>query len=142
VSLGSSNIYKNFSVASFIIGSPTIQVPTSVFPLIGTSLNATFDPKTQFYVIPCASVKDAPSLTFHMKGLEYVIPAVDYIRNLVPRSDGMCTLLMESSGITEDQPKGQQVEDWVLGVPAMRAFCWNFDYDANLVSVAKAVQDL
>lgn len=82
VSLGSTEIYNNFSVASFIIGSPTIGVPSSVFPLIGTRLNANFDPKTQFYVIPCASVKDAPSLTFHMEGLGYEIPAVDYIRNV------------------------------------------------------------
>ncbi|KAH7695211.1 Protein ASP-1 protein7, partial [Aphelenchoides avenae] len=82
VSLGSAEVYKNFSVASFGASISTIGVPFSMFPLIGNMLNATFDPKTQFYVIPCDSVKDAPPLTFHMEGLEYVIPAGDYIRNV------------------------------------------------------------
>ncbi|KAH7722474.1 Protein ASP-8 [Aphelenchoides avenae] len=111
-----------------------------MFPLIGSMLNATFDPKTQFYVIPCNSVRDAPPLTFHLEGVDYVIPADDYIRNLVPRSDNMCTVLVESVGVTEDWPNGQHVEEWSLGLTAMRSFCWNFDYDSSLVSIAKAIQ--
>ncbi|KAH7699014.1 hypothetical protein AAVH_33885, partial [Aphelenchoides avenae] len=52
---------------------------------------------------------------------------------LVPRSDNMCTVLMD----TLDDGH----IDWVLGVPAMRGFCWNFDYDSVSASVAKAIQD-
>ncbi|KAH7716688.1 Protein ASP-1 protein7 [Aphelenchoides avenae] len=142
VSLGSTVVYTNFSVASLDVGYPTIGMPYSMFPLIGNMLKATFDPKTQFYLIPCDSVKDAPSLTFHLEGVNYVIPAGDYIRNLVPRSDNMCTVLVESFGVTEDWPNGQKVEAWVLGLPAMRAFCWNFDFNAKSVSVAKAMHDV
>ncbi|KAH7722503.1 Protein ASP-8 [Aphelenchoides avenae] len=141
VSLGSAEIYKNLSAAGFVVRSPTIGVPVTIFPLIGEMLSATYEPKTQFYVIPCDRVKDAPPLTFQMEGLEYTIPAVDYIRNLVPRSDNMCTVLMEVYGVSE-KPNGQWVMDWVLGLPAMRSFCWNFDYDTNSVSVAKAIQDV
>ncbi|KAH7675955.1 aspartic protease [Aphelenchoides avenae] len=133
VSLGATEVYKNSSKVFFDVTWATIGVPAAVFPLIGEKLNATYDAKTQFYVIPCASVKDAPPLTFRMKGLDYVIPAVDYIRNLVPRSDNLCTVLMDT---TDDGSI-----DWALGVPAMRSFCWNFDYDANIASVAKAIQD-
>ncbi|KAH7716695.1 aspartyl protease-like protein [Aphelenchoides avenae] len=140
VSLGLTEVYNNFSVASFGASRPTIGAPFSMFPMIGSMLNATYDRKTQFYVIPCNSVRDAPSLTFHMEGLEYTIPAVYYIRNLVPRLDGMCTVLTESYGVTEDWLDGQKVEAWVLGLPAMRAFCCNFDFNAKSVSVAKAIQ--
>ncbi|KAH7718674.1 Protein ASP-9 [Aphelenchoides avenae] len=133
VSLGTTEVYKNSSAAFFQVTSPTIGVPAAVFPLIGEKLNATYDAKTMFYVVPCVKVKDAPPLTFQMEGLDYVIPAVDYIRNLVPRSDNLCTVLMDT---TDDGSV-----DWALGVPAMRSFCWNFDYDTNSASVAKAIQD-
>lgn len=60
----------------------------------------------------------------------------------MPRTDNMCTVLMDSYGITEDWPNGQKVEEWILGLPATRSFCWNFDFDANTVSVSKAIQDI
>lgn len=50
---------------------------------------------------------------------------------------------MKSYGVTEAWPTGQKVENWVLGSSAMRAlaFCWNFDFDAISVPVAKAIQN-
>lgn len=71
---------------------------------------------------------------------DYVI----YLLQIVPRNDGMCTVLIEQldEQVGCDSSKcgigcGCGV-NWILGTAAARSYCWIYDYDVSFVGIAKA----
>lgn len=73
-------------MASFTLDEVPIGVPVSVLPALANLLGATYDNSTQFYTVPCEKRSSLPDLTFDFFGLQYRIPATEYVRNVSLRA--------------------------------------------------------
>lgn len=106
-------------------------VPASLFKQFVSAIGAEYDFPSDEYVVACSAVKRLPDLVLALKGgFEYRIPAGEYVKNLIPRKDKKCTLLI--AGLPDETPI------FILGWQMLSSHCWRFNYGANELAVAKS----
>ncbi|KAH7721171.1 Protein ASP-7 [Aphelenchoides avenae] len=105
-------------------------VPASLFKQIVSAIDAEYDFPSDEYVVACSAVKRLPDLVLTLKGgFEYRVPAGEYVKNLIPRKDKQCTLLI--GGLPDENPV------FTLGWQMFGSYCWRFNYGANEFAIAK-----
>ncbi|KAH7705450.1 Protein ASP-7 [Aphelenchoides avenae] len=99
----------------------------------------TYDKATTSHVIDCSKAAQMPELVFSTVAMDgstydYRIPAKDYVRNLTPRSDSKCTVLLAPTD-------GQGLNIYAMfGMSAARSHCWQLDYERSVVGVSSVVK--
>jgi hypothetical protein len=125
--------------------SPYLTLDTDFFNRIVYQINAEKDTLTgDLYVVKCSDVKNLPDIVYTLNstdGTPYVlrVAATDYARNLIPRNDDKCTLLI----IKTDSPSYKfSNQPWFTmvstGTTAARAHCWYMEFDTGRMGIATA----
>jgi hypothetical protein len=108
---------------------------------IAEKINAQLDGETGLYLVKCSDVPNLPDLIYTLNTTDntpfvYRVPAKDYARNLIPRNDDKCTLLIQGESFSEetgDQPWFTLV---TTGTSAARSHCWYLQFDTGRMGIA------
>jgi hypothetical protein len=124
-----------FDASTSWISLSTLLVE-EVVGLLGGSLAA-----DGLIVVDCAKIPQLPDLTLTLNTLDgtpydFVIPAKDYIRNLVPRTKGECTVLIRPMTAYE-LLSSDYGATFVIGTSGGISHCWAYDYGNKQLSVAE-----
>ncbi|PIC23610.1 hypothetical protein B9Z55_017256 [Caenorhabditis nigoni] len=112
-------------------GSGWIGAPPTVISAIVKATGAKYDWNLELYVVPCSTMKTQPDIKLTINGIEYTIPSVEYILDLL-LDNGQCALTFFGFGATGFGPT------WVLGDTFIRSYCHFYDYGNMRIGLAKA----
>ncbi|KAH7694520.1 aspartyl protease-like protein, partial [Aphelenchoides avenae] len=107
------------------------RAPSDIFEAVVSVIDAEYDFASDEYVVECGRVQSLPPLVVDFDDFAYLMPPSDYVKNLVPRKDNKCTLLIEES-------QGDLIRIFDMGWQMLKGYCWMFDYGKDELAFAKA----
>jgi hypothetical protein len=113
--IGDQSTMRNFEVISDT-GTSWIGGPTAEIQKIVTATQARYDAANQLYYVPCSAAATLPPMVWTIGGMQYSIPAREYVEDL-ELGNGNCAITFFAFGGGGFGPA------WILGDTFIRQYC-------------------